>query len=168
MKKHLFGFALFSLIVGTTAFIYAKFNVVSVDEVYTPVDYSTFAQTKSCWKMKREMSESNIGLPIVKQAIFNLRTKQLKWELDRSNIDTPIALNFFVKDKNGTRYINSVLAPMSGYEGGAIISSYLWLDNLDSYENLYITAEPVSYSEYRNKNFRAKFDVSRATPVLLY
>lgn len=170
MKKHYFGFALFSFIVGTAAVIYAMFNVVNVEEVPVPSYSATYSPSKSCWKMKRELRESNIGSPIIRQAIFNLKTKQLKWELAAPETNSKIALHFFIKDENGTRYINSVLAPTFGYEYGTMkaTSSYLWLDNLESYENLYITAEPVSSGAYKNKNFQPKFDASRATAVLVY
>lgn len=171
MKKHFFGFALFSLIVGTSAFIYSMFNVSSVEKVYMPVDYSNYAQTKSCWKMKRELNKVNTTLPTVKQAIFNLETKQLKWELDAPQVKTPIALKFFVKDEYGTRYVNSVLVPVIAYRDGSVIratSSYEWLNNLGSYKNLYVTAEPVSYGAFENKKFPVEFDASKATAVLLY
>lgn len=171
MKKHFFGFAVFSLIVGTSAFVYSMFNVGSVEKVYTSVDYSNYAQKNSCWKMKRELNKANAGLPTVKQAIFNLETKQLKWELDAAEVNTPIALNFFVKDEYGMRYVNSALVPRIAYRDGSAIratSSYDWLDNLGSYKNLYVTAEPISSGTFENKNFPIEFDASKATAVLLY
>jgi hypothetical protein len=174
MKKHFWGFALFCLIVGTAAFIYAKFNVGSIVKVNAPMGYSTYSQTKSCWKMKRESSRTRVGSPMVRQAIFDLRSKQLRWELDTSEVDAPIALNFFIKDESGMRYVNSVLVPMAAYRHGSIIkatSSYEWLDKLDSYENLYVTAEPISQSAYQDKNFPVEINVGKltnATAVLLY
>lgn len=171
MKKHFFGFALFSLIVGSAAFVYSMFNVGSVEKVFAPVDYSGYAQTKSCWKGKREMSRTNHGSPTIKQAIFNTETKQLKWELDASDIKSPIALNFFVKDQFGMRYIHSALVPKLAYRDGSVIratSSYEWLDNLGSYKNLYVTAEPISNGAFEDKNFPVEFDASKATAVLLY
>ena len=169
MKKHFFGFALFSFIVGTAAVVYAMFNVVSVEEV-TVRNYSTYSPTKSYCKMKRELRESNVDSPTIKQAILNLKTKQLKWELAAPENNSKIALHFFIKDESGTRYLDSVLAPAYGHEYGTIraTSSYLWLDNLESYENLYVTAEPISTSAYKNKNFQPKFDQSKATAVLIY
>lgn len=53
MKKHLLGFALFNLIVGTFAFIYSINNTTAVDEVSAP-NYSLTSPAKSCWKMKRK------------------------------------------------------------------------------------------------------------------
>jgi hypothetical protein len=171
MKKHLLGFALFSFIVGTAIFIYAMLNIVNIEEVTAP-NYSPnyYSKATTCWKMKHESNRTNFGSPMVKQAIFNLESKQLKWELDTSGVDAPIALNFFIKDENGTRYVNSTFVPMLAYRNGLVTatSSYEWLDNLDSYENLYVIAEPISFGERGNYNLPMKFDASKATPVLLY
>ena len=169
MKKHIIGFTIFSIIVGTAAFIYAMFNIVNVEEVFTPA-YTPAYQGKSCWKMKQDLKESNVDSPVVRQAVLDLKTKQLNWELAAPQTKSKIALHFFIKDENGTRYINSALAPESGFENGVIkaTSSYLWLDNLDSYKNLYVVAEFTSWSNYQNKNNPPKFDSGRATSVLLY
>jgi len=169
MIKHYFGFALFSFIVGTSAVIYAMVNVVNVNEVTVP-SYSTYSPGKSCWKMKRESRESNISSPTIRQAVINLKTKQLKWELDTSQVNTPIALNFFIKGENGTRYVSSTFLFMIDYQDGSVdMTSFCeWLNNLDSYENLYVIAESVPTSAYKNKNFQPIFDQSKATAVLVY
>jgi hypothetical protein len=169
MIKHYFGFALFSFIVGTSAVIYAMVNVVNVNEVTVP-SYSTYSPGKSCWKMKRESRESNISSPTIRQAVINLKTKQLKWELDTSQVNTPIALNFFIKGENGTRYVSSTFLFMIDYQDGSVdMTSFCeWLKNLDSYENLYVIAESVPTSAYKNKNFQPIFDQSKATAVLVY
>ena len=185
MKKHLFGFALFSLIVGTAAFVYAIFNVVRVDEVPAPSYYQTYSPATSCWKMKRNVRESNFDAPKVSQAVFNVKTKQLNWKLDTPGTASSIALHFFVKDENGTRYIASEKTLSSGLRSGQIemdkraidsggrdgevkfTSSYKSLDNLNSYENLYVIAESVSTSKIHNNNFQLEFDAAKAIPVLI-
>lgn len=169
MIKHYFGFALFSFIVGTSAVIYAMFNVVNVGEV-SVTNYSTYSPTKSCWKMKRQLRETNAASPVIKQAIFNLKTKQFNWELAAPVADGKIALHFFSSNANGTRYINTVFAPAYGDEYGTIkaANSYPWLNNLQSYENLFVSAELVSPDAYKYKNFRPKFDVNKVTAVMVY
>ncbi len=185
MKKHIIGLALFSLIVGTTAFVYAMFNIVRVEEVPAPTYYQTYSPTKSCWKMKRDLRESKFDSPKVIQAVFNVKTKQLNWKLDTPEINSPIVLHFFVKDKNGTRYIASEQGLSSGRRSGQVemdkraidsggrngevkfTSSYLSLENLDSYENLYVITEVVPTAKTYNKNFQPKFDAEKATPVLV-
>jgi len=185
MKKHIIGLALFSLIVGTTAFIYAMFNVVRVEEVPAPTYYQTYSPTKSCWKMKRELRESKFDSPKISQAVFNVKTKQLNWKLDAPAIDAPVVLHFFVKDEKGARYIASEQKLSSGGRSGQVemdkraidsggrdgevkfTSSYLSLDKLSSYENLYVIAEFFPTAKIYNKNFQPKFDTERATPVLV-
>jgi hypothetical protein len=170
MKKHIFGFALFSFIVGTTGFIYAMLSIVNIEEVKVPSYTQTYSPTKSCWKMKRETSRENLGSPLVKQATFNLASKQLRWELNTSQVNTPIALNFFIKGENGTRYVNSTFVPTIAFRDGSVnaTSSYEWLNNLDSYENLYVIAEPIAHGKRGNKNFSREFDANKATAVLVY
>jgi hypothetical protein len=171
MKKHLLGFALFSFIVGTAIFIYAMLNIVNIEEVTAP-NYSPnyYSKATSCWKMKHESNRTNFGSPVVEQAIFNTKSKVLNWVLNTSNSDTSVALNFFVKDENGTRYVNSIFVPAAAYRDGLVraTSSYEWLDNLGSYDNLYVIAEPISFGERGKYNLPMKFDANRATPVLLY
>ena len=170
MKKHIFGFALFSFIVGTTGFIYAMLSIVNIEEVKVPSHSQTYSPTKSCWKMKRETSRANLNSPLVKQATFNLASKQLRWELAASEVNTPIALNFFIKGVNGTRYVNSTFVPTIAFRDGSVnaTSSYEWLNNLDSYENLYVIAEPIGQGKRGYKNFSREFDASKATAVLVY
>jgi len=184
MKKHLFGFALFSLIVGATAFVYAMFNVVRVDEVPAPSYYQTYSPSTSCWKMKKDLRESRLDSPKINQAVFNLKTQQLNWELVTPTTYSTIALHFFVKDENGSRYITSenintisnrgklnYTATASSENGKSeiinITSSYEGLDDLDSYENLYVIAESAQASRYSDKRYQPKFDAARATPVLI-
>lgn len=166
MNRHIAGFILFSFIIGTTAFIYAMFSVITVREVSA----LTYSPAKSCWKMKREIRESNIGSPVISQAVLDLKTKQLSWKLAAPKTDSSIALHFFVKDEKGTRFIASELALGAGYGSNAkkFTSSYLWLDKLGSYNNLYVIAEPISIFNFKNKKVNPKFDASKAAPVLLY
>lgn len=167
MKKHILGFALFSFIVGTAIFIYAILNPFKVEKNSVPAFSPADLQVNSCWRMKRNLNAKRNNSPVIKQAIFNLQTKELNWELDTSNVNAPIALNFFVKGEKGTRYINTKVIPMNAYHNGktGAASSFLWLNNLDSYENLYVTAEPLSSD---NVNFSKDFDLSKAAPVLIY
>jgi len=169
MKKHIIGFALFSFIVGTTAFIYAMFNIVRVVEVPAPTYSQTYSSKTSGCKMKRQLRESNFGSPVIEQVVFNLKTKQFSWKLAAPETDLPIALHFFVKDDNGTRYITTEQEMSSSLrdENLSFTGSYLPLDNLDSDANLYVIAEFVPTSRRYNKNFQPKFDASRATAVSL-
>ena len=166
MKKHIIGLALFSFIVSAAAIVYAIFNVPEIASV-AATQYIV-AERTHC-KMKRAANRSTVDAPMVTQAVFDLKTKQLNWELaapQRSG--STIALHFFVKDANGTRYLNSAFAPQMGFENGGIkaTNSYEWLDRLESYENLYIVPELASWNKYQKR--QPKFDAEKATSVLLY
>lgn len=181
MKKHIIGLTLFSVIVSAAAIVYAVFNVPKIVSI-APMHYIV-AERTHC-KMKRAANRSAVDSPAVTQAVFNLKTKQLNWEftapssdadskisIDFSDASSKIALHFFVKNKNGTRYLNSVLTPgLAASENDVIKASgsYEWLDNLDSYENLYVTAEYTTWEKFQDKAVQPKFDSEKATSVLLY
>lgn len=180
MKKHIIGLTLFSFIVSAAAIVYAVFNVPKIVPV-APMRF-VVAERTHC-KMKRAANHSQVDLPVVTQAVFDLKTKQLNWELaaplssgsntsiDFSGAGSKIALHFFVKNKNGTRYLNSVLAPGLATSENLVIKgsgSYEWLDNLNSYENLYVTAESTSWKKFQDKTVQPEFDAEKATSVLLY
>ncbi len=180
MKKHLFGFALFSLIVGMSAFIYAMFNVVRVEEVSAP-NYSLTAPAKSCWKMKRKFKESKIGSPIVRQAVFNLARKQINLEVllngsENAEVNLPVVFSFFQKDAKGIHYIGSehnstISNSLHESDEGLttrITGSYDWLYNLESYSNLYVVAEfAPTRTGFTKRNFQPEFDAYKAFPVML-
>ncbi len=119
--------------------------------------------------MKQELKESSVSELTVRQAVFNLKTKQLNWEIAAPPVKSKIALHFFVKDGKGTRYVNSVLVPTKGGSVNGIINatnSYEWLNRFASYENLYVLAEFTSSDEFKKR--QPKFDAEKATSVLLY
>ncbi|MGI8788016.1 MAG: hypothetical protein ACR2HG_09680 [Pyrinomonadaceae bacterium] len=168
MRKHFIGLGLFSFIVVSAAVIYAVFSVPEINSVIVS-RYETTSMPTSCWRMKRESSETKVRPLMVKQAVLDLKTKQLNWELTVPSPTSQITLHFFVKDKNKTRYINSISVP-AGFENGIVnaASSYKWLDNLASYENLYVMPEYTSQDKLKNENAPPKFDADKATSVLLY
>lgn len=174
--KHIIGLTLFSFIVSATAVVYAFFNVpeiVPVSEVtLNPSARYVPAERTHC-KMRDGLDRSTVNSLTVTQAIFDLKTKQLNWEVITSaaDADSIIALHFFVKNKNGTRYLNSTVAPISMKNENVTLkgtSSPEWLGNLGSYENLYVTAEHTTWKKLQDKTVQPKFDADKATPVLLY
>jgi len=169
MKKHIIGFTLFSIIVGTAAFIYAMFNVVNVEEVFVPA-YTPTYQTKSCWKMKRDLKES-ISSPTITQAVFNLKTKKFSWNLANEEANSSVVLHFFVSDGKGTRYIGSNPAKSSERDDELNFSgSYMTLNKLNSQTNLYLIAEnnaaSTLFSEF-HKSHQVEFDASKAVAVTI-
>lgn len=171
MKKHIFGLALFNCIVSATVVVYAVFNVGVVK--------STFVITprESC-QLKRNLKETNGSNSLIRQAVFDLKTKQLNLELASPNPKSQIALHFFIKNASGTQYINSADALSAGFNNGIFkaTSSYEWLDRLGSYENLYIVPEVVKPTDYSRSSSSSSveipaeptFDADKAVSVVLY
>lgn len=175
MNKHIFGFILFSLIVGTSAFIYGFFftplatiQPVSVFEVRTE-------KRKSCRKETYSRVERGEVTAKVVQAVFNSNTNQLDMDLflERKNSSTDnvaVRLHFFVKDGAKTRYLATEkvdLTPDFNLDDKAthsITSSYEWLDNLKSRENLYVVPQTIGNTE---REFTPVFDEAKATSVII-
>jgi hypothetical protein len=185
MKKHIAGFILFCFVVGTAAFTSEVWRVFW--------DYGTIApkrEENSYSKIKPIISETEATVgaidkksPTVRQAVFNLNTKQVNIELLFRD-DVPagekinVKLSYFRNDSKGARFIKSEsvgLLPESFYNRNkdttaVVLSSYEWLDKLDSYENLYVIAEfDGKYSDELSsesyiKQTTPKFDVSKTIP----
>lgn len=171
MKQHIFGFVLFTLIVGTAGFVSAVFtelpsrDAVKVSEVPRTVEYKS-----SCWKRVKPSSKQTwISSARVVQATLNQKTRQLETDLlierETKSFETVlVSLHFFTKDAKGTRYLATEKVWLEPYfntnniAAQSITSSYKWLDELGSYENLYVTAE--------TKGGTPTFSESNAMPVL--
>ena len=186
MRKHIVGFIIFNFIVGTSlivaAFFYQKPKFESV--VITPVTSETY--TRSCWKGKSRFINNTTSAKVT-QAIFDSKTQELKTELfvqaddEKSLKTTEVALHFFVKDGNSTRYLatenltnrNGVMKDsfdMSDYKNMKatflVNSSYEWLDDLESRENLYVVPEIIQNAPLYD-DYTPEFDELNATPVTL-
>lgn len=168
MKKHIIGLAFFSFIVSAAAVIYAIFNIPQITPVYEIVSTPQYipAERTHC-KLRSRANRFSLE---IKQAVYDVRTRQFNWELTASPSTSRIALHFFIRDANGTRYLNSIFAPQASFENGAIkaASSSRWLDRLESYENTYVIPEYTSGNEFDDKNYQPNFDAARAMPVTIY
>jgi hypothetical protein len=180
MKKHTAGLILFCFIVGTAVSISVRLGVVARYNGISKLDViKTYPNPNS------EINETDAAIgkiddksPVVRQAVLNANNKQLSLELlfkVNKNFDdrTSLKLSYFKKTAKGVRFINSEtveLIPESfDYKNGAttalVISSYEWLDNLDSYDNLYVIAEiDADYSG--SKKAVSKFDPNFAKAIL--
>jgi hypothetical protein len=177
MKKHVLGLGLFSFIVITAVFVYSIFNVTHVEEVFVIKNiepYESYPMPNSCWKMKQASKGTSVSKLAVKQAVFDLQTKQFNWELTVPDIDEPVALHFFSNDEKGARYITSERIHSKFSHNGFLkfSNSYVWLNKRKSFENLYVIAQFDSEMKNRSENyqinsneFQPKFDAAKATPV---
>ena len=138
----------------------------------------------SCWKSKRNYKNKQTS-PKITQAIFDSRTHKLETELFlhsdvKSTEDIKLALHFFVKDGNSTRYLatEDLTDKKVDMKGTFDMSERMtknsfdvtvpleWLDDLKSRENLYVVPEIISYTN-NYKNYTPVFDELNATPVTL-
>ena len=173
MTKHIIGLTLFSFIVGASAIVYALFNIPEIVQVSEVVTTSAphYNVKNSCRTKSKSYKNNSIK---IKQAVLDLQTKQFVWELATPDRNEEIALHFFSKDANGTRYITTErINNKFSYNGVLKVSdSYGWLNRRNSHENLYVVAQfdsdAVNYSEnyqvYGNK-FQPKFDARKAAAV---
>ena len=184
MNKHIVGFILFNLIVGTSVIIAVlSYNVPNFDSVVVPATSETY--TRSCWKSSRKYA-NNLDSVKVTQAVFDGKTQQLETELFvQSNVKSfkniKLALNFFVKDGDSTRYLatedlsdrNMDMEAVYDFSDRRITkanfhvsTSSRWLDDIGASENLYVVPQIISNSEVRG-NYTPVFSEADATPVTL-
>lgn len=166
MKKHLFGFAVFSLIVGSAIFVSSIFSAPK--NVFVHVIETTGPHTPktSCWARKRESVKT--GSVSIKQAVLDLETKEIKFQLDVPKLDSPVALHFFTKDSEGTIYLATefpfpVISNASGQHG--VVKSNSWMKDLDGHQNLYVVAEHLSRRNFELGVSNPEFDETKAVAV---
>lgn len=179
MKKHFIGFALFSFIVAAAVCLSIIFSI-SERADYVSKTVPAVKLAPAVKETAARFGKIDDDSPVVRQAVLNLKTKQINVELlfDRDNRppgSLPLILKFFRKDGKGTRFIHSVevtLMPDSFYyrsvetETAQIVGSYDWLDNLARYDNIYVIAE--NDSRFRRQTATAPvFDNSFARAVTL-
>lgn len=178
MTKHIAGFILFSFIVGVSgvlAFIFAEIpkEEIAVEKSYVPRFES---KTRCVKKNYGNYENSNASVKVV-QAVFNERTKLLDTNLfikrgDSSLQSVTFALHFFVKNRNGVRYLaseNYYLKPDFNNRDEASQAipsrSYQWLDDLTSQENLYVIAD-TTINKTNHRKAQPDFDENRATAII--
>lgn len=160
MRKHILGFAVFSLIV-TAAFYFGRTQVKN----YLNPNQRFLIET-----MKPESSNPNGKSVVIRQAVFDTRTRQLNLEFQTERLDTAVALHFFVKDDKEPRYVMTSFTSQMSFSKGSneYTFSYEWMDNLQSFENLYIVPEVIGATDVGKKKYNVKFDKDSAVSVLLY
>lgn len=175
MKQNVFGVVLFSIIIGT-AIIVSEFFVTlpTPPAVYEKPIYEG---KTSCRKVVYNSPSTQVAKVQVNQAILNSKTKQLNTSLtvERSDFSTEtvgLTYHFFVKDGKTTRFLASETVGIKpDFNTGnkvnhEVLSSYSWLDNLDSQSNLYLLAESGNPFSPELKSI-PRFDEFNATPILL-
>lgn len=169
MKKHIIGLMLFGFIVSATAIVYAFFNVSEFAQVNEVVSVSTpqyVSSEKTHSKMRLKSRSNSIE---VRQAVLNIQTKEFSWELVTPQDDLMLVLHFFLKDNEGTHYITTEQQPHITMKAGKHrfnTTSFDWLSERKSYENLYVTAEFFPEYDY-TYDYQPTFDATKATAVTI-
>lgn len=152
MKKHILGIALFVSILGISGIAYSVFIRDETIICEFPVNPLRYADPGI-----------RTNQPLIKQVVLDLKTKQINWEFSENKLKSSIALHFYTVDSNGSKYLKTEYVRTSG----DLTSSSLWLNGLKSYENLYVIADDYT-NTHRSMNVIPSFDMSKATPILLY
>jgi hypothetical protein len=172
MKKHIFGFAIFSFIIGATILI-SRMLFFPAEPIFHVIEIeSPSARKTSCWmRDARKVEKPKVK---IEQAVLDVKTKQLKTSVAlhprlEANAYSTVLLHFFIKDGGKTRYLASEDVWVKGTfdaKNEAILTSLKWLDESKSYENLYVVPEiETDVIDYKENS--PVFDYSTAAPVLL-
>ncbi len=176
MTKHIAGFILFSFIVGVSGVIAFIFAEIPQPEKFTVLNFPKHEHKTRCAKRNYGNYENSQASVKVVQAVFNERTQQLDTDLfiereESSTGSVSVVLHFFAKDIKGARYLASEkvwLEPTFNIEDKAthaITSSYQWLDNLSSHENLYVIADTTN-RQANYKKYQPIFDENKAMAII--
>jgi hypothetical protein len=152
MKKHVFGIAIFVTIIGISGIAYSVFVRDTPIICSFPVNPENYVD-----------DEIQPSQHLIKQAVLDLKTKQINWEFDQNKLKANIALHFYAVDSNGSKYLKTEYVRTTR----DFKTSYLWLNSLKSYENLYVIADEYP-NTHRGMSSIPAFDMSKATPILLY
>lgn len=175
MRKHIFGFALFSFIVGVAVAVsgWLAFKSVSIHTFELRSDAPQTKQWDYC--MKDRFKKSAYPNAKIEQAVLDVNTKQLTTFLslnpraETEEVSSAVALHFFVKNGRATRYLateNIWMNSAFDSEKESVLSSLEWLDNLESFDNLYVVPE-LNDNRVSYKKNPPRFDSANAAPVLL-
>lgn len=147
MTKHVIGAIIFSLIVGTSAFIGGLFAAPNVNN---NVDYSLGSYGDKCRKRRKKKRKRrrphnfhrwhNASVSIL-TAEYDRSTGRLETNFSFSGVpeEFDIELQFFVIDRYGKRYIKTETIPGSSwtlmYE-----NRYSWIASFEQTDDLYLKA----------------------------
>ena len=177
MKQNIFGVILFSIIVGTAIYVSQPFKTLSSPSAVTEKPVIVESRSRCGKTVYRPPVVSSLAKIKITQAFLNQNTNQLNTELEiqrKTNSVEYVGVSyyFFVKDGKATRFLaNETIAVKPDFNGKnkvnqEIISSYSWLDGLDSKDNLYVIIEPND-DGFRPNSSIPRFEENNATPILL-
>lgn len=177
MNRHYIGFALFSFIIMSSGFLALLFGDLPKIEQPKFDEVPRFESKVRCRKSSYRSDKKDAAMVRVYQAVLDESNNLLGTDLivkraDDATENVFVALHFFTKDGGEARHLKTetvLVVPDFTYSDRAthpVLSSFAWLENLESHENLYIIAEATKYRKYP-KTYVPSFDDEKAVAVLV-
>lgn len=173
MKKHIFGFAIFSFIIGATVLVSGLLATMfcSGSPVLLKTNYAE-SERKTYCNMKRSQRYGTEKIKI-EQAFLDQNNRELKTfiALKNSGKDSDpytVALHFFTKNGDQTRFVatENVYFETGLKNNETTLKSLSWTDKLETTDNLYVQPE-ATWGLTKYKGIPPGFDQTNAAPVLL-
>ena len=136
MKKHILGFAIFSLIVGTAVFVSAfVYKQVKREYVYE-------ISERSCWKQVKQKNVISSSKVKIVQAVFNTYPKFSELNLELStNLSQPVEIQLFKNSTSGPLLTKTINLVPSADNISKIKLYYPRIDDLRGLDNMYVTVK---------------------------
>lgn len=170
MRKHIFGIAIFTLIVGSAVLISSLFVAVPKPNFVVVEDNQINTTKTSCFKMKRKPQVYDSSGIKIKQAVLNWNSKVIDWEIYEPETGASVVLHLFAKGSQGVRYIATEVMPIGSSAHNRTVkysTVYISLNHFSLDENLYAVPELISVDDAQTKNFFPKFSEDSAAPVMI-
>ena len=167
MKKHIFGLAIFSFIVGTAAVFAVVFSYVPTIPIIGEAEEPAMQSETFNWC--RQDAEVKVSQALINKNNQKLDLSFLVKREDVSVEPIEVILWFYAQDNKKIRYLtHKVIAIKSNYSSSNIADylatiSYEKLGDLKPNENLYVLSEIAPCDAHR---FVPTFDKNKAVPVV--
>ena len=156
MKKHILGFAIFNLIIGTAVFVSAIFYQSAKRE------YVYEVSSRSCWKQSKQPNEIKSNSVKIVQAFFTTYPKLSELEIEFSTpISQPVEIQLY-KNSTSSALLTKTVTLLPNFDNKSTIKLYSKrIDDLRGLDNMYVTVRRLDESTAGND-----FNKSDAVAVL--
>ena len=145
MKKHILGFVIFSLIIGTAVFVSAfVYKQVKREYVYE-------VSSRSCWKQSKQPNEIKSNSVKIVQAFFTTYPKLSELEIEFSTpISQPVEIQLY-KNSTSAALLTKTVTLLPNVDNKSTIKLYYKrIDDLRGLDNMYVTVRRLDDSMAEN------------------